>query len=121
MVQRDLRLLNTLTAGSIWPICSTAGAVQNGAGSQAERVAGYGFGFRNEPYFDDAAAVNTFDAAYKLMPPLVGREDLEALKQVLDGTIDAISANHVPLDEEEKEFSYAEFGATGLEVFCGCL
>ncbi|MCB0585166.1 MAG: hypothetical protein KDD06_07575, partial [Phaeodactylibacter sp.] len=68
--------------------------------------------------FEDTA-VNTFDAAYKLMPPLRSKEDREAMKAgVLDGTIDIISSNHIPLEEElkKKEFSYAAFGATGLEV-----
>jgi dihydroorotase len=60
-----------------------------------------------------------FDSNYKVLPPLRGNEDIEALKQGLkDGTIDLISSNHVPLEEEAKklEFPYADFGAIGLET-----
>jgi len=37
---------------------------------------------------------------------------------LLDGTIDFISSNHVPIDSEGKhlEFPYAAFGAIGLET-----
>lgn len=68
--------------------------------------------------FDDRALVE-FDSNYKVLPPLRGNEDIEALKQGLkDGTIDLISSNHVPLEEEAKklEFPYADFGAIGLET-----
>lgn len=55
----------------------------------------------------------------KVQPPLRERSDREALIEgIVDGTIDCISANHVPLDTEAKEleFSYADFGAIGLET-----
>jgi len=68
--------------------------------------------------FDDAALAH-FDSNFKVMPPLRSRGDIEALLEgLLDGTIDAISANHVPLDEESKklEFPYAGFGAIGLQT-----
>ena len=68
--------------------------------------------------FEDEALRN-FDAAYKVMPPLRGREDREALLAGLaDGVLDFITTNHVPLEEEakKKEFTYAEFGAIGLET-----
>ncbi len=60
-----------------------------------------------------------FDAALKLMPPLRSETDRKALQEgLLDGTIDIICSNHLPLEEEKKklEFSYAEFGAIGLET-----
>ena len=119
MVQRDLRLLEYADSRLHLANLSTAGAVQMVREAKQKGLRVTASVSVMNLAFDDAA-VNTFDAAYKLMPPLRGREDLEALKQgVLDGTIDAISANHVPLEEElkKKEFSYAEFGATGLEVF----
>ncbi len=68
--------------------------------------------------FDDRA-VEDFDTFMKVQPPLREQHDIEALKAGLqDGTIDFISSNHVPYDEEAKnlEFPYAEFGAIGLET-----
>ncbi|NUO03452.1 MAG: dihydroorotase [Saprospiraceae bacterium] len=68
--------------------------------------------------FDDGALAD-FDSNFKVMPPLRSQRDIEALLEGLhDGTIDAISANHVPLDEESKklEFPYAGFGAIGLQT-----
>lgn len=68
--------------------------------------------------FDDSA-LGDFDANFKVMPPLRSRRDMDALLEGLfDSTIDAISANHVPLDEESKklEFPYAGFGAIGLQT-----
>jgi dihydroorotase len=69
--------------------------------------------------FDDSR-LDTFDTSLKVLPPLRGQADREALIEgVLDGTIDVISSNHVPVDEEGKklEFAYASFGAIGLETF----
>ena len=68
--------------------------------------------------FDDTA-LGDFDSNFKVMPPLRSQRDSDALLEgLLDGTIDAISANHVPLDEESKklEFPYAGFGAIGLQT-----
>lgn len=118
MVQRDLQLLEYTGSRLHLANLSTAGAVQlvRQAKQKGLRVTA-SVAVMNLA-FDDAA-VNTFDANFKLMPPLRGEEDQEALKEgVLDGTIDAISANHIPLEEElkKKEFSYAAFGITGLEV-----
>jgi dihydroorotase len=62
--------------------------------------------------------VRTFDAKYKMKPPLRTAEDVEALKEGLrDGTIDAIASDHAPhsLEEKDVEFSYAPFGVIGLE------
>jgi len=59
-----------------------------------------------------------FDALYKVLPPLRERSDREALLAgLIDGTIDMVISNHVPLEEERKklEFAYADFGAIGLE------
>ena len=66
--------------------------------------------------------VSGFDAAWKVMPPLRDPTDRDALVEgLLDGTIDAISANHVPWDDEskKKEFPNAEFGVSGLDTFYG--
>lgn len=65
-----------------------------------------------------------FNTHYKLTPPLRSQEDKEALKQgVLDGTIDMITSNHLPLNEEIKDldFQISAPGTTGLEAAFGVL
>ncbi|MCB9263693.1 MAG: dihydroorotase [Lewinellaceae bacterium] len=118
MVQRDLHLLEYTGSRLHLANLSTAGSVEmvRQAKKKGLRVTA-SVSVMNLAFED--TAVNTFDAAYKLMPPLRSKEDREAMKAgVLDGTIDIISSNHIPLEEElkKKEFSYAAFGATGLEV-----
>ncbi len=68
--------------------------------------------------FTDAELAD-FDPNFKMLPPLRGAADREALIGGLkDGTIDAIVSNHVARHGEEKdlEFSYADFGALGLQT-----
>ena len=60
-----------------------------------------------------------FDSNWKMLPPLRGLEDMEALRMGLkDGTLDFVCSNHRPWDLESKnvEFPYAGFGITGLET-----
>lgn len=64
-------------------------------------------------------ALAGFDTNFKVLPPLRSKVDREALLEGLaDGTIDCLSSNHVPLEEETKklEFPYAKFGSIGLET-----
>jgi dihydroorotase len=71
--------------------------------------------------FSDAV-LRGFDTNFKVMPPLREAEDMAALIEGLaDGTIDFITSNHTPIDEEGKnlEFAYADFGAIGLETTFG--
>lgn len=66
-----------------------------------------------------APGASPFDSNLKMLPPLRGAADREALVEgVVDGTIDFISTHHLPWDVEAKnlEFPYAEFGITGLET-----
>jgi dihydroorotase len=59
-----------------------------------------------------------FDSNFKLMPPLRDEKNRRALIAALkDGTIDAISSDHQPEDDDEKriEFSHSAYGAIGLE------
>ncbi len=66
-----------------------------------------------------------FDPNFKVLPPLREERDRLALvRAVADGTIGAIVSHHQPRHGEEKdlEFSYATFGARGLETaFRQCL
>lgn len=60
-----------------------------------------------------------FDSNLKVMPPLRNEKTRQALiKGILDGTIDAVSSDHTPIDIEGKkcEFENAEFGIIGLET-----
>jgi len=64
-------------------------------------------------------ALSSFDTAYKVLPPLRLESDRKALiKGLKEGVISIISANHVPVDNDNKivEFSNAKFGASGLET-----
>ena len=70
----------------------------------------------------DDHLLSEFDSNFKVMPPIREQADFEALRAGLaDGTIDCITSNHTPLDEEAKnlEFPFAEFGAIGLETAFG--
>ena len=65
------------------------------------------------------AELQTFDANYKVDPPLRGREHVEALVEGLcDGTIDVICSDHQPVAAEKKELEMdlAPFGIVGLET-----
>jgi dihydroorotase len=67
----------------------------------------------------DDSAVGQYDTNYKLNPPLRGKEDITALiKGVIDGSIDTLTSQHNPQDEECKklEFDKADFGMIGLET-----
>ena len=67
----------------------------------------------------DDSSLKDFDTACKVNPPLRTKEDMAALKKGLaDGTLDAITSDHSPEDEENKkvEFDYAAFGMIGLET-----
>jgi dihydroorotase len=64
-------------------------------------------------------SVLTYDANYKINPPLRTEEDRKALvKGLIDDTIDAIVSAHSPHDEESKklEFDKADFGISGLQT-----
>lgn len=63
-----------------------------------------------------------FDTNFKTNPPLRNEANRRALiEAILDGTIDAIAVDHLPLDIEHKlcEFDLASFGMAGLETAFG--
>lgn len=67
----------------------------------------------------DDSSLTSFDAAFKVSPPLRSREHIDALIAGLrDGTIDAISSDHQPYSVEKKrnELDQAPFGIAGLET-----
>ena len=67
----------------------------------------------------DDTAVAQYDTNCKLNPPLRSMSAIAALiKGIQEGTIDTISSQHQPQDEESKklEFDKADFGMIGLET-----
>jgi len=68
--------------------------------------------------FNDSV-LSDFDSNFKVLPPLRSANDQKALIAGLkDGTIDCITSNHTPLEDEVKnlEFYFAKFGAIGLQT-----
>lgn len=66
--------------------------------------------------------LRTFDANYKMSPPLRGSEHVEAvIAGLADGTIDVIASDHAPHAKEKKmrELDQAPFGIVGLETSLG--
>ncbi len=64
------------------------------------------------------AALHDYDTNYKVLPPLRSEDDRkELIAGVLDGTIDAIAVDHIPMDIEQKncEFQNSAFGMAYLE------
>ncbi|MEX2395077.1 MAG: amidohydrolase family protein, partial [Actinomycetota bacterium] len=67
-------------------------------------------------------AVRSYDASFKVAPPLRSQEHVDALKvAIADGTIDAIATDHAPHAPhmKDKEFEYAPCGMVGLETALG--
>lgn len=63
--------------------------------------------------------IGYFNADMRLNPPLRQQRDRDALREGLaDGTVDALTSDHTPVDEDAKNlpFAEAEPGATGLEL-----
>ncbi|MEG6584633.1 dihydroorotase [Dendrosporobacter sp. 1207_IL3150] len=69
-------------------------------------------------------AVNSFDTATKVNPPLRSKDHVDALIDGLkDGTIDAIATDHAPhaFEEKDREYRYAPSGFAGLETALGVI
>ncbi|MBD3334603.1 MAG: amidohydrolase family protein [Candidatus Eisenbacteria bacterium] len=65
------------------------------------------------------AALQSYDANFKMNPPLRTNRDVEAILQALsDGTVDVIATDHAPHTPESKEVELdaAPFGIVGLET-----
>ncbi len=117
MVQRDLSLLR-YTGGRLHIAnLSTADGVNAVRQAKAEGLdVSCSVAALSLLYAD--TELSSFDSKLKVLPPLREESDRLALIQGLaDGTIDIISGNHVPVEEERKklEFPFAAFGATGLQ------
>lgn len=70
----------------------------------------------------DSSALEGFDTNYKLQPPLRSKETVSKIMEfILDGTIDMVTSDHIPLNIEHKdvEFDQATAGSIGLESVFG--
>lgn len=123
MTARDLRLaestdgrlhlMNISTAGSVEQIRR---AKEHGVQVTAS-VSPHNFTLTDE-------CLRTFDANYKVKPPLRSQEHLDALLEGLaDGTIDIIGSSHAPRAREKKaqDLDEAPFGIAGLETALGLI
>ena len=122
-VTRDLEILS-YTGGRLHiPTISTAAAVSLiGKAKKKGLDVTCSVAIHNLLFTD--AELESFDSAYKVMPPLRSEKDRKALiKGLKEGVIDFASSDHSPLDIEEKrlEFDRAAFGSIGLESAFGAL
>ncbi|MFV0316325.1 MAG: dihydroorotase [Microthrixaceae bacterium] len=117
MVMRDIALARMTGAKVHFQHLSTAGSVAMVAGA---RAAGLGVTAEAAPHhftLTDASCA-TYDATFKVHPPLRSESDVAAIVAALgDGTIDAIATDHAPHTPETKElpFDQAPPGMLGLE------
>ena len=72
------------------------------------------------PYFTlNELSLENYRTFSKLSPPLRSEDDRKyIIEGIADGTIDAISSDHIPQDQDAKRlpFNQAEFGGIGLET-----
>lgn len=118
MIQRDLSLLAYAQSRLHLHCISTAAAVDlvREAKKKGLKVTA-SVAYLNLIFTDEDLV--GFNSALKVLPPLRSKSDQEVLLAgLVDGTIDSICTNHVPLEDEKKklEFSYADFGASGLQT-----
>ena len=120
---RDLYLLE-YTGGKLHvPTISTANSVKLIASAKKKGLdVTCGVAIHN--LFLTDKEVESFDSNYKVNPPLRTKKDAKALLVGLqNGTIDFVTADHSPIDIEEKrkEFDNATNGSIGLESAFGAL
>ena len=118
MVARDINLAEITGARLHIMHVSTAGAV---AAVRSAKKRGVRVTAEVTPHHLTLTdeALRSFDANFKMNPPLRSAEHVEACVQgLLDGTIDAISTDHAPHAPEKKmrEITIAPFGIIGLET-----
>ncbi len=123
MVERDLHLLEyTGSRLHLAGISTAGGAAMIRRAKKAGLRVTASVAVLNLLFTDEA--LDGFVNHFKVMPPLRSADDREALiEALLDGTLDFVFSNHVPLDAEAKdrEFPYADFGATGLQTSAAAL
>lgn len=68
----------------------------------------------------DESLITSFDARYKVLPPLRSKQELTRIKELIT-SVDAIATGHSPCQNHLKHQAYSEapFGTTGLETALG--
>lgn len=117
IIARDVLLAEHV--GARLHIChvSTAGAVEVIRWAKARGIAVTAEATPHHLLLTEQLA-ETYDARFKVNPPLRRAEDVEALRAGLaDGTIDIVATDHAPHPAEHKECAWAEAanGMVGLE------
>jgi dihydroorotase len=115
---RDLRMLETTGGRLHLSSISTAGSVELLRRSKARGVQITAGARITNLCFDDVN-LRSFDANFKVNPPLRGRAHIDAcLDGIADGTIDLISSGHQPrsLEKKMQELDVVPFGVTSLDT-----
>lgn len=118
MVSRDIALVE-LTRSRVHLMClSTRNAVERVRRAKQQQLGVTADVAVHQLVLSDES-LQTYDASFKVDPPLRSREHIEALIAGLqDGTIDAISADHQPwaAEKKDREIDLVPFGIVGLET-----
>ncbi|MDT7827048.1 dihydroorotase [Pricia sp. S334] len=122
-IVRDLFILEYTEGKLHIPTISTAGSVKLIADAKKKGLdVSCSVAVHNLFYSD--SELKEFDAAYKVLPPLRTKKDMDALTEGLrDGIVDFVTSDHIPMNIEKKEmeFENAAFGSIGLESAFGSL
>lgn len=115
---RDLRLLESTGGRLHLSSISTSGSVEllRRSKGRGTRVTA---GVRALNLCFDDTHLRSFDANYKVNPPLRGPEHIHAcLEALVDGTIDIITSGHQPrsLEKKMQELDNVPFGVTSLDT-----
>ena len=120
---RDLRLLETTGGRLHLSSISTAGSVELLRRSKARGVRVTAGVCIANLCFDDEN-LRSFDANFKVNPPLRGQAHIDAcLEAVADGTVDLITCGHQPrsLEKKMQELVTVPFGMTSLDTALGLM
>ena len=118
IIDRDLHLLRRTGARYHVAHISTRAGIEAVCEAKAEGLAVTAD--TAPPYFLlNELAISTYNTAFKLSPPLRSEDDRQAvIEGLVDGTIDAIASDHMPVDRDAKmqPFGPAQPGASGLDT-----
>jgi dihydroorotase len=121
MLHRDIELVRLTGVGMHFLHLSTAGSVELVRRAKADGLAVTAEATPHHFSLSDER-LESYDALYKVNPPLRTRADIAAIRAGLaDGTIDAIATDHAPHAAETKErpLDEAPPGMLGLETALG--